>query len=68
MVAGILAVSPEDIDPDLSLADYGMGRGHLAALRQRLQEEWQVDADLNALGRCVSLAEVVEYLSPLSPT
>ncbi len=63
MVASIMAVLPEDIDVRLSLADYGMEWGHLVTLRQRLQEDWQVDADLDGLSRCVSLAEVLDYLA-----
>ena len=56
MVASIMVVPPEDIDAHLPLADYGMEWGHLLALRQRLQEDWQVDADVEALSRCGSLA------------
>jgi acyl transferase domain-containing protein/aryl carrier-like protein/SAM-dependent methyltransferase len=67
VVADILAVAPEDIDPRLPLADYGLEWHHLVTLRQRLQEDWQVDADLHALGRCLSLAEMVEYLTSLRP-
>jgi acyl transferase domain-containing protein/acyl carrier protein len=62
IVASMLAVAPEDIDPELSLADYGMEWAHLVILRQRLQEDRQVDVDLNELTRCLSLAEVVDYL------
>ena len=53
IVASIMAVPPEDIDPHLPLADYGMEWGHLLALRQRLQEDWQVDVDLDELSRCL---------------
>jgi len=62
MVADILTVASRDIDPDFPLADYGMEPAHVAKLRERLREGWQVDADLNALTRCVSLAEMVDYL------
>ena len=62
MVASIMAVLPEDIDPHLPLADYGMEWSHLVTLRQRLQESWQVAIELNELSGCCSVAEVVDYL------